>query len=292
MRYIPLIQANLKRFEKLMSKRTTTRVVDGSYRSIYKGRSMNFDELREYVPGDDIKDMDWKASARSRKLLVRQYVAEKKHNIMFVFDTNKTMLADSNGLEDKKNLAIMSAGTLAYMVNHTGDFVSAIYATKHSVNFHPFKTGLGNLEIILESYEREVSKCIDTDINKTLEYIVRNFRSKMIIVIVTDIAGISSITEDTLKRLLVANDVLVLNISDADMKKGTMYNVSDTEYIPEFFTRDKKLMNKVYEKKQRIYNFGMSKLAKFGISCSTVDYLDELDIEMMNLLRRHKSGRK
>lgn len=292
MRYIPLIQANLKRFEKIISRRTTTRALDGSYKSIYKGRSMNFDELREYVAGDDIKDVDWKASARSRKLLIRQYVAEKKHNIMFVFDTNRTMLADSQGHEDKSQLAIMSAGTLAYMVNRSGDFISAIYATDTSINFMPFKTGLGNIEMILEYYKKEVDKNIDTDINATLDYIIRNFRKKMIIVIVTDLKGIESISENNLKRLLVANDVLVLNISDADLTEGVMFNMDDGSYVPDFFLKNKKLIGLAQEKKNRLYESCMDKLEKYGIASSTVDYLDELDMEMMHLLSMHAAKKR
>lgn len=289
MRYIPLIQANLKRFEKLISSKTTTRIIDGSYKSIYKGRSMNFDELREYVPGDEIKDIDWKASARSRKTLVRQYVAEKKHNIMFVFDTNKSMLADSQGLEDKSELAILSAGTLAYMVNRSGDYISAIYATKDSINFMPFKTGLGNIEMILEYYQREVLRGIHTDINKTLEYVAKHFRQKMIVVVVTDVEGIERISETTLRRLLVADDVLFLNISDADFVKGDMFNMDSRSYVPEFFTSDKKLMARVQQRKYEHYKNAMDKLKKYGIACSTIDYLDELDVEMMNLLGMHKA---
>ena len=76
MNYISKVQSNLKGNTNIQTNRATSRILDGSYHSIYKGRSMNFDELREYVAGDDIKDMDWKASARSQKLLVRQYIAE------------------------------------------------------------------------------------------------------------------------------------------------------------------------------------------------------------------------
>ena len=74
MRYIAKIQASLKRYQKIYSKKATASVLDGSYKSVFKGRSMNFDELREYVPGDEIKDVDWKASARNRKLFVREFV--------------------------------------------------------------------------------------------------------------------------------------------------------------------------------------------------------------------------
>src|SRR5574344_2814195 len=102
MTYIAKIQANLKRYQSVKARKHTARVLDGSYKSIHKGRSMNFDELREYVQGDDIKDIDWKASARSQKLLVRQYIAERKHNVLLVFDTNMNMLGDSDRSEERR----------------------------------------------------------------------------------------------------------------------------------------------------------------------------------------------
>ena len=76
-------------------------LLDGSYRSIYKGKSMNFDDLREYIPGDNVKDIDWKASSRSKNLLVKQYIAEKKHNVLLVIDTNRKMLGASSKQEIK-----------------------------------------------------------------------------------------------------------------------------------------------------------------------------------------------
>ena len=99
MTYISRIQGNMKGYKTIYTTKATSRIIDGSYNSIYKGRSMNFDELREYVVGDDIKDMDWKASARSQKLLVRQYIAEKKHNIMLVMDAGKRMLGYANDFQ-------------------------------------------------------------------------------------------------------------------------------------------------------------------------------------------------
>ena len=134
MNYVSRIQSNLKKYKTINTNKITTRILDGSYNSVYKGRSMNFDELREYVPGDEIKDMDWKASARGNKLLVRQYIAEKKHNIMLVIDSNCRMLANANDTQDKAEVALLSAGTLAYLVNRNGDYVSATFATKTSVS--------------------------------------------------------------------------------------------------------------------------------------------------------------
>ena len=288
MTYVTKIQANIKRFQTVHSRKTTSRVLDGSYKSIFKGRSMNFDELREYVPGDDIKDIDWKASSRSQKTLVRQYIAERKHNIMLVFDTNRRMLGDSDGLEEKRELAIMSAGTMAYFVNRNGDYVSATYATEKGVKHFPFKTGLGNIELILENYHRDVDMDNETDINTTLEYIIRNFKSKMILLVVTDVAGIRSISEKNLKRLLVAHDVLVLNISDAPLIGKKVYGIEEGMYFNPFFTKDKKLGQVTRQRNLDLQKDAQDKLMKYGIPMSTIDYLDELDREIIDLLEKHK----
>lgn len=77
MKYITKIKANLS----IYTKKKTSNILEGTYNSIYKGKSMNFEDLREYVIGDNVKDIDWKASARSNRILIKQYIAEK--NIMY-----------------------------------------------------------------------------------------------------------------------------------------------------------------------------------------------------------------
>ena len=74
-------------------------VLDGEYGSVHKGRSMDFDDLREYVPGDDIKDLDWKASARHGRPLIKRYIATRQHAVLLVVDTGCTMAALSDAAE-------------------------------------------------------------------------------------------------------------------------------------------------------------------------------------------------
>ena len=136
--YINKIKANIS----IYASKKTSNILDGSYKSIYKGRSLNFEDLREYVIGDNIKDIDWKASARSEKILVRQYIAEKKHNIMLVLDIGKKMRADTSDGVLKKEIAIMSAGTMAYLASKNGDYVGATYDRDGLISYFPFKEGL------------------------------------------------------------------------------------------------------------------------------------------------------
>lgn len=277
--------------QEVSARKNTARILEGSYKSIHKGRSMNFDELREYVQGDDIKDIDWKASSRSQKLLVRQYIAERKHNLLLVFDANMNMLGDSDGFMEKRELAIMSAGTLAYFVNKTGDFVGATFMTKEGVKYIPFKSGLGNIELILERYHDAVTPENHTDINDCLEYIIRNFKQKMIIVLVSDIRGFNSITDANLKRLLVAHDVLALNISDASVSGGLDFNMNAGSLIPAFLTKNKKLRESMRNHGLELINKMNERFKKYGISCSTIDYLEELDKEIIDLLAKHRGER-
>ena len=288
MTYIAKIQANLKRYQSVKARKHTARVLDGSYKSIHKGRSMNFDELREYVQGDDIKDIDWKASARSQKLLVRQYIAERKHNVLLVFDTNMNMLGDSDGFEEKRELAILSAGTLAYFVNKSGDYVASVFMAENGVKYFPFKAGLGNIETILENYHRTVTMNNNSDVNDCLEYIIRNFKQKMIIVLVSDVRGFTTITDTNLKRLLVAHDVLALNISDASINGNLAYNMNKASFMPAFLYKNKKLKKAMKESNLELQKTVTERLKKFGISCSTIDYVEELDREIVDLLAKHR----
>ena len=170
--YVSKIKFGLKRYKTIATDKATSRVLDGSYNSIYKGRSMNFDELREYVPGDDIKDIDWKATSRSQKVLIRQYIAEKRHNIMLVMDANRRMLASTKTGEDKGEVALMAGGTLGYMVTDNGDYVSGLYYHDDKMERSPFKTGFLNLEFLLEGY----AKCL-TPTNKSEQMVKNNYQA-------------------------------------------------------------------------------------------------------------------
>ena len=166
MKYITKIKANLE----LYTKKKTSNILEGTYNSIYKGKSMNFEDLREYVIGDNVKDIDWKASARSNKILIKQYIAEKKHNILFILDTGKKMLADTRDLESKKDVALMAIGTNGYLVEKHGDSNGAIYKGKEKLKLSNFSTGLYNLEKLLNSYEREIDK--NNNIEELINYVI------------------------------------------------------------------------------------------------------------------------
>lgn len=292
MTYISRIRGNMKGQKTIYTTKATSRVIDGSYNSIYKGRSMNFDDLREYVPDDEIRDVDWKASARSRRLLVRQYIADKKHNIMLVMDTNKRMCANANDTDEKCDVALAAAGTLAYMVSSNGDYVSAVYNSGGGVRYYPFKTGLMNIENILAGYHRDTDMQNNTNISGALEFILKNLRRRMIILIVTDLEGIHDLPESTVRQLKVMNDVLLVGVADAGCYGSKVYSIESGDYLPDFFTRDKRAGR--YERKRRreLEKNCEDKLKRLGISFVFVESENEMEERIASLLGKHKSEKQ
>lgn len=290
--YIMKIESQLKRYRTISTNRLTSRILDGSYVSMYKGRSMNFDELREYEQGDDIRDIDFKASARNPqgKFLVKQYIAEKKHNIMLCIDTNKRMLADTPSGYEKRETAIMTAGTLACLVSKNGDYVSATFSNDKLMEHYPFKSGTINIENILEQYYKAVNMNNESTLTDSLKYIIRNYRRRMIILIVTDIEGIRSIDENVLRQIRAVNDVLLVCVEDAQATGGNVYSVKNASYLPEFLTGDKKLAKILQQKKQDVYEECEAKLKRYGIAHSVINSCEEIDTKIIELLEKHKKS--
>ena len=282
MKYITKIKANLS----IYTKKKTSNILEGAYNSIYKGKSMNFEDLREYVIGDNVKDIDWKASARSNKVLIKQYIAEKKHNVLFILDSGKKMLADTRDLEAKKEVALMAVGTIAYLVNKNGDSISAIYKGKETIKMFPFKTGLYNIEKILCSYEKDIGT--ENDFEDLIKYVLKFIQRRMIIFIVTDIDGMSNISEETLKRLLLLHDVMFINVSDALMTGYNVYDVDQDSYIPDYILEDEHLRNIELEIKNKIYEETKERFKKYKIVTTTINKQKDIVNDVFKLLERRK----
>lgn len=284
MNYITKIKANIS----IYASKKTSNILDGTYKSIYKGKSLNFEDLREYVIGDNVKDIDWKASARSGTTLIRQYIAEKKHNIMIVLDTGKKMLADTTSNESKKDIALMSAGTIACLANKNGDYVGAMYNKENIVSYYPFKSGLYNIENILSNYDTDARKCNKSYINKTLEYISNNIKRRMVIFIITDIEGMDKIQESMIKRLSAIHDVMFVNVNDTDMTGDRVYDIENKLYIPPMLLNNSKLQELEKKAKEEMYSKCEKKFKKYRVSIVTVDKSQEVINKIINLLERHR----
>lgn len=284
LKYINQIQANIS----IASHKKTTNFLDGTYKSVYRGKSMNFENLREYVINDDVKDIDWKASSRSGTILVKQFIAEKKHNIMLVMDTGKKMTADTSANFPKKEIALFTAGTIGYMTIKNGDYIGMMYNNNNKINYKPFKYNLYNLEEYLTEYEKSNFLDNTSNINDTLNYIIKNIKKKMIIFIITDLEGLNNITTKSLKALREAHDVLLVNIEDAYMTGENLFDIDEENYIPSILLQDNKLNEIEHEIRKDILNKNKKRLKKNKIEMITINDKISIPRKLIELLESHK----
>ena len=284
MKYITKVKANLS----IYTKKKTSNILEGSYNSVYKGKSMNFEDLREYIIGDNVKDIDWKASARSNKILIKQYIAEKKHNVLFILDSGKKMLADTRDLDSKKEVALMAIGTIAYLIDKHGDSISAIYKGKENIKLFPFRNGLYNIEKILNSYEKEIDT--ENDIESLIRYVLKCIQRRMIIFILTDIDGLNNISEETLKKLSLLHDVMFINVSDALMTGYNAFDIDKDCYIPDYILEDQKLKDIELDIKTKIYDEVREKFKKYKIVTTTINKQKDIVNDIFKLLERRKNA--
>lgn len=282
--YVSKIRAKVS----IYSKNKTSNLFDGSYKSVYQGNGMDFENLREYVPGDNIKDIDWKATSRGNKVLVKEYIAEKKHNIMLVFDTGKKMTAVTRDREKKKDIALNAGGTVGYLAAINGNNVGAIFNVNGMIQYFQLKTGLINVERILTEYDRSDLEGYDASLEKSLNYITRYIKRRMIVFVITDAAGISSISDDTLKKLVWQHDVLFISVTDGNISDGNAYSVDRGMYVPEYVAQNEKLKKIETDTKEKLRLDNEAKMKRHSIVSAEISCQEELVDRVTELLGGHK----
>jgi uncharacterized protein (DUF58 family) len=165
----------------------SNRILEGGHTSLQFGRSDDFVDLREYVIGDDVRDIDWKASARSPGLVVRRYVAEKAQEFLLVADTGANLLATAPSGERKRDLALLALGAVGLVASAQSDKISVVYGDDRGSSIEPGKTGEDHLEQILTLINNtriEVGNA--SNIVRQLEFIAANLDKRYAIYIVCD----------------------------------------------------------------------------------------------------------
>lgn len=286
MNYVTQIRAKVS----IYARKKSSNIFDGSYKSIYQGNGLDFENLREYIPGDSIRDIDWKASSRSGKVLVKRYIAEKKHNIMVVYDTGRKMCAHTKCLQIKKKLALYVGGVLSYLAAKNGDNVGALYNKNGKIQYFQLRTGLENIEEILTKYDREDFSFYNADLEKSLDYLIKNIRRRMIVFVISDAFGIKSVNETTLRKLSYQHDVFFIKIGDASLTEGEAFDVEKNAYIPDFITNNPKLISMEKEIREKIDVENEKKLLQHRIVSIEVDREEDIVEKVIELLGGHKNA--
>ncbi len=193
----------------------TSRAVDasfaGQYESVFKGRGMQFDEVREYMPGDDIRTIDWNVTARTGKPFIKRFVEEREMTVLFAVDLSAS--GEFGTVEKMKNeLAAEFCAVLAFAAAKNNDKVGLLIFTDRIELFIPPKKGSRHvLRLIRELLAFKMPKR-KTDIPQALDYIARVIRKRATVFLVSDF--IESDFKKPLSLLNRRHDVVAVPVRD------------------------------------------------------------------------------
>jgi len=204
------ILAKVKHIE-IRTSRLVNEALGGEYHSVFKGRGMEFDEVREYQYGDDIRSIDWNVSARQGRLYVKRFVEERELTVMLMVDLSASKDFGSAG-RMKNELAAELAALLAFSAIKNNDRVGALIFTDVVEKYIPPKKGRKHvLRVIREvlAYEPVGHK---TSIATAVKYLDNVLSKKSVVFLISDFFD-----EGYEKSLRVANqrhDLIAFPISD------------------------------------------------------------------------------
>lgn len=273
-------------------------LLDGEYTSIFRGKSHEFDDLRSYVPGDEIRDIDWKATARYGAPLTKQYIANRKHHVMIVVDTGRNMAALSASGAPKRDVAILAAGVMGYLAHRHGDYVGAITGDEHGIHGMPPRGLESYLERILVRIQSSATlEAGKSDFNGLLEFIARTIRRRMILVVIGDDESIDGARTGLLRRLHGQHEILWITVGDADIMRASwagagMFDVTDEGQLPQFVRRDRKLRAEFEQSVTALAERTTDQLENLGISSVRVTGDGDVIPQIFRLLEMHNHARR
>lgn len=196
---------------------TDTRgLLEGGRYALLHSRSLEFDDLRPYVRGDDVRDIDWKASARSGNVLIKRFVDEKHHKILLVADAGRNMTAQAPSGEAKIDIAANIAGAVGLITLGRADQIGMVFGdARGCVNIRQGR-GETHIESMLHRYYgHALAKPGASDIACQLAYVATHYRHPMLIVVVSDEPDVGDRLDDVARRLAGRHDVMWAMVSDA-----------------------------------------------------------------------------
>ena len=254
----------------------TSRMVDasfaGQYESVFKGRGMQFDEVREYMPGDDIRTVDWNVTARTGKAYIKRYVEEREMTVIFAVDLSAS--GDFGTVTKTKNeLAAEFCAVLAFAAAKNNDKVGLLIFTDRTELFIPPKKGSRHiLRLIRELLYFKMPKR-KTDIPVAMDYLGRVIKKKATVFLVSDF--LEADFKKPLSLLNKRHDVVAVAVRDRaeiEMPAVGLIELADAESgeIILIDTAGANFRKKYNEKSAGRFNELQKTLRSIGVDCISI----------------------
>ena len=177
----------LKKVRKIeiKTKRLTNNLFTGQYHSAFKGKGMLFSEVRKYVPGDDVRDIDWNVTAKLSEPYIKVFEEERELTMVLMVDLSGSEFFGTSGML-KKDLIIEICAVLSFSAMQNNDKVGVLFFTDQIELFIPPKKGKKHILRIIRELINFKPKGNKTNISKACQYLNNVVKKKSIIFIISD----------------------------------------------------------------------------------------------------------
>lgn len=176
--------ANLSRYDLAVQRQKLAQL--GMVSTRFLGKGSLFESLREYVPGDDLGDVAWKATSRRGKMLVRNYESEKSQNLLVLIDCGRLMTAEIDDLS-RLDYAINASLLLTYVAMKQGDRIGMIAFSNEIESYLPPLKGHRALSRMNDALYRLEPRLVESDYERACRFLALQHRKRSLIVLFTDV---------------------------------------------------------------------------------------------------------
>ena len=192
-------------------------LLDGVHQGIGAGNSQEFLDMAEYRAGDDIQDIDWKATARLGAPVIKRFEAASVLSVYLVVDSSSAMAAlAADGKETKEEVAEEFATAITWLTAMRGDLLGLVAGNADQVETVPARVGTSHSQTILRMVTRPQVDWPPGDLAKLLSRVDKTVPRRSLILVVADRAGITEAALASLRRLQMRHWVGVLLVEDFD----------------------------------------------------------------------------
>ena len=204
----------LKQIKKLeiTTKQLVDGLISGNYHSVFKGQGIEFSEIRDYRPGDDVRAIDWKVTARLNHPYIKEFIEERDLQVYFVMDMSASGSFGNNISKKQKGLEL--AASLMFSALRNNDKVGAFLFTDNIEKFIPARKGRKHVLQVLSTLVRFLPKSSKTNLASILVQISKIVKRRSIIFIISDFFDGEEFFKP-LKILRNRHDVIALSITDS-----------------------------------------------------------------------------
>jgi uncharacterized protein (DUF58 family) len=225
-------------------------ILEGEHPSIFKGQGQDFDDLHLYQPGDDIRNIDWKSSAKQGVPVIRRFKADANTNLALILDSGARMQARASGGEKKMDIVATVCEVFAYLSTKRGDAVGVVAGDSQRIMNERFRLRYGGIKPVLRKVEGISStQAPSSSYARVLAYLTQFFVKRTFFVLVFDESAYRREKETMvpiIRRLRERHDLFVVSLkdvnpfsSDAPNIHGKVIDIETENFVPAYFRQNK-----------------------------------------------------